>query len=325
MCFVVVYSCKTHDYDLTSLLIEILTKDEPIKSDEDYLDTEEDVNSSNIWKYKDDPVFIELKSDMEDFCNEIKKELLQIDGVEKVIIYTSKSVGLSTYITVKFKKPPRDSKLNSDYLNGYGGEYELKFRLSNHKVFKSTDADVLIDILGKKFDQFKTEVVNIVTQRVQQLNNYYRDFKNTKKISASQKQRNKDRKARQSSYTSDVVSKKTKYGGNKGYNNDSMRKKESLRIHESFGKDRVSSLLDTNTISYLDSANVNLEELISRVEQYFGFQEYDYVTLLTTLASCLNSFIIEYTFDETSFDYDLLFNDMQKQLNDIYSKHKLLI
>lgn len=321
----VVYLYETYDYDLTSLLIEILTKEEPIKSDEDYLDTEEDVNSSNIWKYKDDPVFVELKSDMESFCNEIKNDILKIDGVEKVTIYTSKSVGFSTYITVKFKKPPRDSKLNSDYLNGYGDEYELKFRLSNHKVSKVTDADILIDLLGKKFNQFKTEVLDIVAQRVQQLNNYYRDFKNTKKVSASQKQRNKDRKARQASYKSDVVAKKNKYNGNKGYNNDSMRKKESFRIRESFGKDRVYSLLNSDTINYLDSSNVDLENLVSQVEQHFGLRDYDYVTLMTTLADCLNSFIIEYTFDENSFDTDLLFNDMQEQLNKKFSKNRLLV
>lgn len=319
------YITEDFDYDLTGLLIEILTKDEPIKDDADYIDSDETINSSNIWKYQSDPVFVELKSDMSDFCDEIKREILKIDGVDSVTITPSKSVGFSTYITVNFTKPPKDSKLNSDYINGYGGEYKLKFRLSNHQVSKATDADVLIDLLGKKFDQFKTEVLNIVTQRVQQLSNYYRDFKNTKKVSASQKQRNKERKARQQSYNTNVVAKKNKYNGNKGYNNYSWRQKESFSVFESFGRDRLYSMLDTGTVEYLDTAHTNLEEIVSMIEEHFGFKDYDYVTLLRTTADCLNSYIIEYTFEEGIFNYDLLFADMQEQLDNSYSKNKLLV
>lgn len=313
------------DYDLTDLLIEILTKDEPIKVDEDYIEDEEDVDKDNIWKYQSNPVFVELKSDMTDFCEEIKNEILKIDGVESVVIKPSKSVGLSTYITVNFTKPPRDSKLNSDYLNGYAGEYKLKFRLSNHKVTKATDADVLVDLLGKKFNEFKTEVVDVVKQRVQQLSNYYRDFKNTKKVSSSQKQRNKERKARKQTYNTNVMGRKPS-GGNKGYNNNSWRQQqESFSMLESFGRDRLYSMLDDNVIDYLNAVHTDLEEVVSMVEKHFGLKEYGYVDLLRAAAECLNTFIIEYTFEDDNFDYDLLFNDMVECLNNKYSKQRTLM
>lgn len=305
---------ENYDYDLTSLLIEILTKEEPIKLDSDYLSKngEEEIDSQNMWKYKDDPVFVELKSDMEDFCNDIKKEILKIEGVDSVTIKPSQSVGLSTYITVQFTKPPRDSKLNIDYLAGYGNEYKLKFRLSNHDVTKATDADVRVDLLGKKYAEFQKEVLDIVKQRVQQLDNYYRDFKKTKKVSASQKQRNKDRNTRKQAYK-DVIMKKNKYG-NKGYNNDSGRKKtESYFMDETFGGDRLIYMLHDDTIDYLDAAHVNVEDIVDNIEHHFGF-DINYIELLKTAAKCLNDYVLEYTFDDNLFDYDLLFRDMEKLL-----------
>ena len=306
---------EDYDYDLTNLLIEILTKNEPIKPDADYIDSDDEINSSNIWKYQNDPVFVELKSDMKDFCEEIKREILKIEGINSVSIYSSKSVGFSTYITVKFTKPPRDSKLNDEYLKGYGSEYELKFRLSNHEVAKATDADVQIDLLGKKFNEFKDEVLNIVKQRVEQLSNYYRDFKKTKKISASQKQRNKERKARQQSYKTNVVAKKNRYNDNKGYNNDSLRKqKESLNMFESFGGERLLSMLDDNVIDYLKAVHTDIEDIASEIERHFKSDGYSYIEILRVASKCLNAYIIEYTFDD-DFDFELLFDDMEKYLD----------
>lgn len=291
-----------YDIDITHMLFELLNKNEPIKLDSDYLD-DDDVDETNIWKYSKDPTLIELKSDMQKFCEDICKEINKIQGVDSATITTSQSVGMSTYITIHFTKPPKDSKLNVDYLNGYSGEYTLKLRLSNHKVSKATDADILIDLLGKKFNQFEKEVLDIVKQRVEQLNNYYRDFKRTKKISSSQKQRNKERKQRKQEYKN-VVSQKNKY--------KKSNKTESLELFNlsddtdiDYITDQITDLLYDETLNYLRSANIEVIDILRLVFDYLDLDDY----LVELTVKCLNKYVLDYsafdTFDVTAFLNDL--------------------
>lgn len=228
------YIKETFDYDLTNLLIELLTKTEPIKTDGEYLG-DETISSKDMYKYDTDPTMVEVKSDMYDFVSEIADEIKKLPGVKKVDVVSSKSVGISTYLTVYFEKPSDNSKLTQSYLSAYKGEYELKFRISNHDVQKATDADVLIDVLGKKFNEFKDEVIKLVKTRIGQLDNYYRDFKKSKKVSSSQKARNKERTQRKAAYA--AVQKKKQQ----------RTRRESLDITD-YRLDDEDELLDSDII-----------------------------------------------------------------------------
>lgn len=311
------------DIDLNKVLNEILDKNTKIKLDSEYVNDylgKDEATEDNIKNFKNVAVFKELEDDMESFCNDIAKEISKIPDVEDVKIKKSKSLGMSTYIIVTFEKPSpndkslkpyidKDSKFINHYLSGfgnggYGGEYRLKFRLSNHDVVKATDADVEINVTNKIYNEFKDEVVKMCKKRIQQLDNYFDDFKRTGKISPKQIARNKERNERRNAY-------------NKIYHEIINVLINKLPLTESFGGERLQAVIETeaeNILDYLNICNVKLEDIVSAVESKFRDCKVSYVQLIRATAECLVENILDYTFED-SFDYNLLFDDIRKELN----------
>ena len=312
------------DIDLNKVLNEILDKNTKIKLDSDYVNDylgKNDATEDNIKSYSDLEIFSELKSDMRSLCDSIASEVSKIPGVEGVKVKSSGSLGMSTYITVSFIKPsPTDKNLKSyiskdlkfinHYLSGFGngggyeGEYRLKFRLSNHDVVKATDADVEVNVTNKIYNEFKDEVVNMCKKRIQELNSYLNDFKKTGKISNKQVERNKERKQHRDAY-------------NRIYHEIINTIMNKLPISESFGGERLQAVIETeaeNILDYLNMCNIKLEDIVSAVETEFRDYKINYIQLIRATAECLVENIIDYTFDD-SFDYDLLFEDIRKELN----------
>ena len=238
------------DYDLSSFLIELLTKTDKIKKDSeyvnDYLGTDE-ATEDTIKNYKKVPVFTELEQDMKQFCDDICKEIETIPGVESATCKSSRSLGMSTYITVHFVKPTnndrdiqpylkQDRKFINHYLggfgdgNGYEGEYKLKFRLSNHAVVRATDADFEIDVTDRVYNDFKDEVIKICKKRVQQLQSYIADFKRTGKISPKQVQRNIERRKRKAAYNEVLLTMFDKLSLNESISNSQLLRKINRRM-----------------------------------------------------------------------------------------------
>ncbi len=311
------------DIDLNKVLNEILDKNTKIKLDSEYVNDylgKDEATEDNIKNFKNVAVFKELEDDMESFCNDIAKEISKIPDVEDIKIKKSKSLGMSTYIIVTFEKPSpndkslkpfidKDSKFINHYLSGfgnggYGGEYRLKFRLSNHDVVKATDADVEINVTNKIYNEFKDEVVKMCKKRIQQLDNYFDDFKRTGKISPKQIARNKERNERRNAY-------------NKIYHEIINVLINKLPLTESFGGERLQAVIETeaeNILDYLNICNVKLEDIVSAVESEFRDCKVSYVQLIRATAECLVENILDYTFED-SFDYNLLFDDIRKELN----------
>ena len=310
-----------YDIDLTEMLIELLDKNVPIKKDSEYVNDylgKDEATEDNIKNYKTVPVFTDLENDMYDFCTAICKEIEKIPGVEEARAKKSQSLGMSTYITVNFIQPKKtdkdvieasknDHRFLGHYLSGFGkdggynGEYRLKFRLSNHDVKRATDADIILDVTGKTYEKFKDEVINLCKKRVQQLSNYFNDFKKTGKISPKQIKRNEERKARRDVYNEilNVI-----YRG------------LSKSLKESFGGERLQSILEVeaqNVLEYLKFTNTKIEDIISAVESEFAQTKIAYSRLVRIVAECLVDNVIEYTFDD-EFDYELLFDDIEQRI-----------
>lgn len=324
------YITEQYDYDFTSYLIELLDKNTPIKLDSEYVNDyngNDEATENNIVKYADCPVFGELEKDMLKFCDEICKEIEKIPGVESARAKSSKSVGCSTYITVLFKHPDKNDPKLAKYLKadkqflthyeqgfgdgsgGYASEYKLKFRLSNHDVKKASDAGVEVNVLGKTFNEFKTFVIDTVKKHVEQLNSYLANYIQTGKISDKQKERNRVKKDRESKY-------------NKVYH-----RRESLNrmiISESFGVQRLRTLLNPETIDYIEMTHTNLENVLELAEQEKELKSLTYIDLLKLVAGCLNAYIIEYTFDET-FDDAIFIDDLLNAYQKTYAKNKALV
>lgn len=90
--------------------------------------------------------------------------------------------------------------------------------------------------------------------------------------------------------------------------------KSSLK--ESFGGDRLQATLENeadNVLKYLEVCDVKLEDIVNAVEVWFRDKPIYYAQLLAICADCLVDNIIEYTFNGV-FDYDLLFDDMLKEI-----------
>lgn len=312
---------KDYDIDLNSYLLELLSKSEPIKLDSEYLNAyynRDDITEDEVWQYKDDEVFKEMKSDMTEWANEIQDIIKDIPGVEDVQIVGSNQAGMSTYINVNFKRPDKtdkiaaaklkeDPKFLNHYFSGFGqgggydGEYRLKFRISNHPEKHISNTNVFMNITGHKFDWIRDNIVNLCAKRVNMLQNYWRDYCNTGKISPKQIERNKRRKNQEFLHLEYL---------NRGY----IREKYMTLLKETFGGDRLRTMLDTNTLSYIDTTDVKLEDIVANVETHFQSSSIDYITLLFILADCLNKFILDYTFD-TGFNYDHLYEDMEPMVD----------
>ena len=315
---------EDYDIDLFSYLLEILNKNEPIKLDSDYLNDyyeRDDIKEDDVWQYKDDKAIKELKADMYEWVEEIQKAVLNIPGVESAKISDSTQAGMSTYLNVSFEKPNEndpiakeklkdDKKFITHYLSGfgnngggYGGEYRLKFRISNHDAKHISNTNVFMNILGHNFNWIKDTIVDLCKKRVLQLQSYWKDYCRTGEISPKQIKRNQKRK--------DGEFLRLEYL-KKGFINE----KYTHLLKETFGGDRIKSMLNNITLKYLENVGVDIEDIVYNVESHFQKAKIDYIALLYILVNCLNQFIIEYTFDE-GFDYDLLYSDMQQEIDKI--------
>lgn len=323
------YISEQYDYDFTAYLIELLDKNTPIKLDSEYVNDyngNDEATEANITKYADCPVFKELENDMFDFANEICAEIKKLPYIYDARVKSSKSVGCSTYITVNFKKPDRnDPKYAEIYKNdpkffthydqgfgtggGYGSEYKLKFRISNHDVKRASDAGVEVNVLGKTFDEFKDYILDVVEKHQEKLTSYLATFIQTGKISNKQLARNKVKKDREAKY-------------NKAYH-----RRESLNkmiIDESFGTQRLRTLLNPETLDYINMTHTNLETVLELAEEDKELKSLTYIDLLKLVAGCLNAYIIEYTFDET-FNEAVFLDDLRNAYEKTYAKSRELI
>lgn len=325
------FICENHtvDYDLyiNNYLIELLTKDEPIKLDSQYVNDYlgiDDATEGNIRNYNDCPVFTELKNDMKQFAEEICTEIKKHNEVESATVNDSPNhAGISTYIIIKFKLPEEfdsayvQQKLRTDrqYISHYnsgfngndglGGEYKMIIRLSTHEPSRrrGTSADIYINITGKLFDYFRDRVLYYVKERIDYINNAWKNYKETGQLPEGQTERNHIRKNARNSRRPWITELLYKY-----------IQKSSLK--ESFGGDRLQATLENeadNVLKYLEACNVKLEDIVNAVEVWFRDKPIYYAQLLAICADCLVDNIIEYTFDGI-FDYDLLFDDMLKEI-----------
>ena len=168
-----------------------------------------------------------------------------------------------------------------------------------------------MNILGHNFDWIKDTIVKVCTKRAKDLQNYWKDYCKTGRISKNQIKRNQDRK-NQNFLVLEYL--------NKGYIPDRYMN----LLKETFGKDRLQYMLDDNILDYLDTVNVDLEDIIYEVEVAKQFKNYDYIRLLQVVANCLNQYIIEYTFDD-EFNYELLLNDVQDALSGKTTSKPILV
>lgn len=313
------YVNSDYDYDLTTKLIEILTTKSPIKLDSEYINDANDFNDAteqNIKQFAKDPTFVELKDDMEDLVNLIADEVEKIPGVEYTKVVRSSSVGLSTYLTVKFVEPNKEDKIvkqgmktdpkflhnylhgSSEGGGGYAGEYKIKIRLSNHVVKYATDAGYIVDILGKTYAQFKDEVIALVKKHIQSLNNYLKDFARTGKISPKQIKRNQERKARKDKYNGKVT--------------ELLHTLTALTyLKESYGTEALYSKLDRDVQSLLQRYYINTEDIIDAIQVYFRELPMVFADLIRIAALCINSNIHNYIVDTDNFDLQAFLNDME--------------
>ena len=327
-CLFFEYVNSDYDYDLTSLLVELLTTKSPIKLDSEYINDKYDFDKAteqNIKQWTNDPIFAELKSDMYDFATVIADELEQLPEVESVVVKSSKSVGLSTYITVHFKKPTKndpfirqnikkDKGFLGHYLSGFGedggyeGEYTLKFRLSNHPVKYATDAGVEVDILGKVYNEFKDEVVNKCKKHIQSLDNYLKDFARTGKVSPKQIKRNQERNARKDKYN--------------GKTNEVLQQLiTSNYLKESYGTEALESYLDPDTVEVLHRFHINLEDVVDAIQVYFRELPMVFAQLIRIASNCINAEPNSYIYDDTKFDLQAFLNDMESYIIKNYPKY----
>ena len=315
------YLEEDYDIDIFQYLLEILNKNEPIKLDSEYLNNyynKNDITETDVWQYKDTEFMDDLKADMRNWVTTIKSEVEKIPGVDYADIIGSNQAGLSTYLKVMFKRPDEndpvakeklkdDPKFLTHYFSGFGhdggydGEYRLKFRISNHPEHRGADTNVFMNILGHDYNWIRQQIIELCNKRANQLTHYWRDYCKTGKISPKQIKRNKDKREGK-----DI---RLEYLRN-GYISDAHIK----FLKETFGGDRIQTLLDANTLSYIDTTDVNLEDIVANVETHFQSSSIDYITLLFILADCLNKFILDYTFD-TGFNYDHLYEDMEPMVD----------
>lgn len=315
------YLEEDYDIDIFQYLIEILNKNEPIKLDSDYLNdyfNRNDITEKDVWQYKNTDFMDDLKADMYDWVNVIKSKVEKIPGVDYVDIIGSNQAGLSTYLKVMFKRPDEndpiakeklkdDPKFLTHYFSGFGqdggydGEYRLKFRISNHPEHRGADTNVFMNILGHDYNWIKQQIIGLCNKRADQLAHYWQDYCRTGKISPKQIKRNNDRREGK-----DI---RLEYLKN-GYISDRHIK----FLKETFGGDRLYTMLDTNVLNYLKDVNVDIEDIVADIEAYFQSVRIDYMALLYILTQCLNRYVIEYTFDD-GFDYDLLHQDMKKEIS----------
>lgn len=322
------YINSNYDYDLTRLFLEILAKNKPIKLDSEYINDANDFDNAtedNIKQYANDPTFKELKSDMYDFATDICKDIKKLPEVEDATVKSSQSVGLSTYITVKFKLPTKDNpivrkgletdkKFIGHYKSGFGdghgyeGEYTLKFRLSNHAVKRATDADKDINITGKTYDRFRDEILNVCKRHAQKLDNYLKNFANTGKIPDKQKQRNLDRRERDRLYNNNIKELLTYLC-------------KSYVLKESYGTEVLDTRLDIDTQSLFNRYHINKEDIIDAVQVYFREVPMVFADLIRIAAACINANANSYILGNNDFNLQEFLNDMETVIINKYPKY----
>ena len=323
-----------YDYDLSYLLAELLNKNEPIKLDSEYVNDyygDDRATENNIRNFRNCPVFKDLETDMKKFSHMIKRTIKsKFKDVESVKVESSGKLGMSTYITVKFKEPTNtdsdvENRLQNDpqflthFLsgtgnnNGLGGEYKLKFRISNHQHHNDTDANIDINAVGKVYNDIKNSILNRVRERSNYIKAAWETYKESGTLPNEQRQRNINRKNALNSGTPQITELLK-----------CMKSYIAKSLKESFGSDRLQAVLEIeaqNVLDYLKFTATKIEDIISAVESEFRDYKVNYVQLIKATAECLVDNIIDYTFED-SFDYDMLFNDIREELdNDIIDEN----
>ena len=322
---------KNCDYEiiLTESDLKILSYSEPIKLDSEYVNEyegTEEATEDNIRNYEGHPVFTDLKDDMETMSNKICNSLKSLPYVEDAFTDRSGRVGISTYITIKFKHPTLDdvtltskereqaeydvqhnpqyiTHFNSGFGNNEGleGEFNLEIRLSSHPVVWST-AYIDINILGKVYQYFKKRVISRVKERWNYILTAWKQYVKTGKLPKNQRRRNITRKNHRDNGQPVIF--------------EHIKNSIFKSLKESFGGVRLQSIIEKeaeNILSYLDMNDIKLEDIVSAVEVEFKDEKIIYAELLAILADCLVDNIIEYIFDG-GFDYELLFDDMRERI-----------
>ena len=157
-----------------SLLKELIGKFDKIKKAEDYIpnfDSKQPYSS-----YKDEPELLEVKADLADMLEDLKKNLLEISKVRRVSFEISPYYGLSNYLTVYLDKPSDPKFLITDNIRT---KYKMKFKLSDH--FNSGEEEFNYDLIGKTFSNIAINIENDVRQRINELNQKEKNWNNKHK------------------------------------------------------------------------------------------------------------------------------------------------
>lgn len=307
-----IYNYVDYDIKLSNYIIELLTHEEPIKTDTEYINDyygDDRATGKRVSLFADCPVFIDLKTDMESFATEICNAISERPEVKSATVNDSPNhAGISTYITVLFKHPKEfdsafvQDKLKTDpqYITHYesgigngeglGGEYKLEFRLSTHDVSrrKGTSADVYIDITGKVFDYFKRRVLSYVDDRIRYINDAWQNYKEKGEYPQEQIERNRIRS-------------RAKHSRRPWIQEMFISKLNNYKLTES----TASNIIEVN--KYLQSINLSMDDLLIWVD--FMFSDIPVEKLIDVMAICLSENIIEYTYEDR-FDYELFYNDL---------------
>lgn len=269
-----------------SLLLELLNKTDKIQHWEDYIDDYDTNKNRNF--YKDDPRLKEVKKDLYEMLLTLEQELYDIPKVRSVKFKESDHTGLSNYIEIKFTKP-----LDSKYCSHYGNEYILNIRLSDHipKQGYSPSVTNNIDIVGQTFNDLKRIVMGIVKTQSNKLSQFETRWKKSKKPSSNRKNFNKGKK---------------------------KNKKES------FTRDILRAKLEPGVVQYLDSVDVDMDEIPTELGHMVDFGELTYRQIIDIITDCLNRNVIEYTFEDF-MNWELLADDVQEVIQKRYHRQPLMI
>lgn len=267
-----------------SLFNELINANDKISRWEDYVD---DYDSNRPRKsYSNDTTLLDVKNDLLDMIQSLDSDLQSIPKVRSVKFKSSSHVGLSNYIEIKFEKP-RDDK----YLKYYGSEYMLNIRLSDHIPQGGYASSVTnnLDIVGRTFNDVKEDILNIARTQSNKLSQFESNWKKKCKPSSTRKNQHKA----------------------------SAKNNKNRYKNESYTKALMKTYVEPYVEQYLESVDVAVEYIIPELNHRVDFEDLNYRQIVDIVVHCLNTNIIDYTFDDF-MNWELLANDVQEL---VHSKH----
>ena len=301
--------------------LRILDYNEPIKLDSEYINDylgSNEATERNIETYSSLPIFTDLKADIKQMCEEIKSIIEDRFDTEYVKVESSARTGISTYITVKFKMPSstdddvipylqRDRNFLNHYIyginnegNGMGGEYKLEFRVSTHRI-NDTESNVSINAHNKTYSDIKDIILHYVTERDEYIKNAWNTYKQNQTLPHNQSTRNRIRAKRSNQPQWTEL-----YKHLKSHIYRILAESNTSKSYSVF-----TSEID-NIFNCLQFCNVYLYDIFDLVESKF-YNYSPHCTLWKTCIEALIENITEYTIED-SFNYDLLFSDIENRL-----------